>query len=193
MCKLAALCTLRRSIFLRPFGDEQVANMARSKFAVRDSDHLNQMDALTQFIRAREKSADPNEALELNAWCAERYLNRQALEEAAEMRVLVGFHAKDSKIPPTAAGKRSPALVKSLARAFCNNIAYYDGNGMYRTVNTHVMARLPPHSCLLGKHAKWVVFTRLEMKGRGGVEMDAASAISLDCLLVSIPSQQELV
>ncbi|KAM3501493.1 hypothetical protein MY10362_005516 [Beauveria mimosiformis] len=180
MMDLAVMCSLQKSIFLRPAGHEQVADLARAMFQYGPSDHLTLLNAFHQFERAVEKSKN-NEDFSLKGWCNMHYLDIDVLEEVLTTRAIVGSQFKRTNICASTASIRSPGLIKALARAFCNQIAYLD-NGSYRTVNTHVMARVSPHSCLVNQNAVWVVYTKLIMPGRD-VEMDAVSTISLDWLL----------
>ncbi|KAM3561588.1 hypothetical protein MY1884_002323 [Beauveria asiatica] len=180
MIDLAVLCSLQKSIFLRPAGHEQVADLSRAMFQYGPSDHLTLLNAFHQFQRAVEKNKI-NEDFSLKGWCNTHYLDISVLEEVRQTRAIVGGGFTRTNIRPSTASMRSPGFIKALARAFCNQIAYLE-NGSYRTVNTHVMARLSPHSCLVNQNAVWVVYTKLIMPGRD-VEMDVVSTISLDWLL----------
>ncbi|KAK8143321.1 hypothetical protein G3M48_007394 [Beauveria asiatica] len=180
MIDLAVLCSSQKSIFLRPAGHEQVADLSRAMFQYGPSDHLTLLNAFHQFQRAVEKS-ETNKDFSLKGWCNTHYLDINVLEEVLQTRAIVGGGFTRTNIRPSTASMRSPGFIKALARAFCNQIAYLE-NGSYRTVNTHVMARLSPHSCLVNQNAVWVVYTKLIMPGRD-VEMDLVSAISLDWLL----------
>ncbi|EJP63143.1 pre-mRNA splicing factor ATP-dependent RNA helicase PRP43 [Beauveria bassiana ARSEF 2860] len=180
MIDLAVVCSSQKSIFLRPAGHEQVADLARAMFQYAPSDHLTLLNAFHQFERALEKSKS-NKDFSLQDWCNTHYLDINVLEEVLQTRAIVVRQFKKTDIRPSTANIRSFDFIKALARAFCNQIAYLD-NDSYRTVNTHVMARLSAHSCLLNDNAVWVMYTKLSMTGRD-VEMDTVSIISLDWLL----------
>ncbi|KAM3480997.1 hypothetical protein MY8738_004688 [Beauveria namnaoensis] len=180
MIELAVICSLQKSIFLRPAGHEQVADLARAMFQYGPSDHLTLLNAFHQFERAFDKSKS-NKDFSLRDWCNTHYLDIDVLQEILQTRNLVGSQFRKTDIRASTARIRSSGFIKALARAFCNQIAFL-WNGSYRTVNTHVMARVSPHSCLVNQNAVWVVYTKLFMAGRD-VEMVVASAISLDWLL----------
>lgn len=183
MVDIAVLCSSQKSIFLRPAGDEMAADRARAMFEYGGSDHITLLNAFRQFEKAYDKSeSDVN--FSLSDWCKKHYLDLDVLAEALDARVNVSRRVASTKLRASTSLMSSPGLIKAIARAFSNQIAYFDGNN-YRTVNTHVMARVPPHSSLLRRSAAWVVYTKLSMPGQS-VEMDAVSMISLDWLLVSI-------
>ncbi|KAM3436086.1 hypothetical protein MY4824_004564 [Beauveria thailandica] len=180
MIDIAVLCSAQKSIFLRPAGHEQVADLARAMFAYGDSDHLTLLNAFHQYRRAVDKS-EGNDDFSVRGWCNKHYLDINVLEEVQRTRASIGSRFRSIETRASTASMRSPSILKAIARAFCNQIAYLD-NGSYRTVNTHVMARVSPHSCLVERNAVWVVYTNLSMPGRD-VQMDAVSIVSLDWLL----------
>lgn len=193
MLDIAALCSTQTSIFLRPSGYQQAADLLRTQFAHPLSDHLTHLNAFNAYMRAREalreRFSDPRSMLE--EWCMENFLNIRALEEVCTAREMAARFLKGKIAPSRASVMDMTSVRNALAVAFCTHTAIHYSGDVYRTVHENTDALLSPISSLVGRNHEWIVYTTLHKTG-GKQQLQIATAINAEWL-VDLPFFQEVI
>lgn len=117
---IALLCSSETSIFLRPPGFQQVADLMKAFFADPLSDHLTLANAFDAYMQARQLHQQENGPKSDPAgWCFDHALNIGALEEVCRARLNFGNFlndidkgSKNIKIPRTRAPATDTARVR---------------------------------------------------------------------------------
>lgn len=191
---IAVLCSSQTSIFLRPSGYQQVADLLRTRFSHPLSDHISLLNAFNAYTLARDRLKELNVPEEILAdWCMENALNRGALEEALSTRErLSRFLKSTAKIRATRASVTDIISIrKALAIAFCTHTAIHRTGDAYRTVHENTPALLSPLSSLVGRNHEWIMNTNLH-KSDGKQQLQIATVIDPEWL-VELPFFQEAI
>ncbi|EHK17761.1 uncharacterized protein TRIVIDRAFT_226707 [Trichoderma virens Gv29-8] len=189
---IALLCSSQKSIFIRPAGYRQAADLARTAFADPLSDHLTLANAFNTYMRVRQLNDQKNRPkIDLERWCTRHFLNMRALEEIDIKRGEMGASLEDTcKITPGRTSITDTTSVrKVLAIAFCTHTAIYRSGDTYRTVHENTPALLSPHSSLVGGNYEWIVYTAFQTSGRRQY-LETATAINAEWL-VDLPFFQD--
>lgn len=203
---IAALCSMKSTIFQEHSSMEAVAGIAHAKFANAPSDHLRLLNAYIQYRRvaalkaAAEDETAKEEADEiLEVWCKLHFLNLGALRTANYLIYQIRKRIEASKAfdSPSDSNKitlpqiidaeasKEIRILKAITRGFCHQIALHQGIGdTYCTVETNVTALLHDKSALVGVRPQWVVYTQLSRRSRRQY-LDNVSIVDADWLLVS--------
>lgn len=195
MLDIAALCSTQASIFLRPSGYQQAADLLRTQFAHPLSDHLTHLNALNAYRRTRdilkERFSCSQDMLE--EWCMEHALNIRALEEVCTVRdIAENFLHRSRKIDADKASVMDMTSVRNaLAVAFCTHTAIHHSGDVYRTVHENTPALLSPASSLVGGNHDWIMYTTLH-KTVGKQQLQIATAIDAEWL-VDLPFFREAI
>ncbi|KAL7900496.1 hypothetical protein HDV64DRAFT_244362 [Trichoderma sp. TUCIM 5745] len=194
--EIALLCSSQVSIFLRPAGYRQVADLARTAFMDSLSDHVTLSNAFNAYMRVREiHQQEDGPDFSLDEWCLEHALNIQALEDVRNARLgLLTFlnevnrRAGRIRYPTTRAPVTDMTSVrKTLAIAFCTHTAIHHSGDTYRTVHENTPALLAPLSSLVDANHEWVVYTDFLTTG-GKQFLQTISAINAEWLTVRTSS-----
>ena len=185
---IAVLCITQKSIFARPAGFEQVADIQRAVFGTTHSDHMALVNAFNRYLHVREKhEQEDGPQFDLELWCKRHFLHKSALEAAYDARDKLGpLLQRTAMLTATHASiQDKTAVKKALARALRTQIAFhYLEPDQYQTLHEGVVAQLDPCSCLVNQRAEWIVYTNLQKVG-GRVYMEYATQIDAEFLVVS--------
>ncbi|KAH8122227.1 P-loop containing nucleoside triphosphate hydrolase protein [Trichoderma asperelloides] len=196
---IALLCSSERSIFLRPPGFQQVADLMKAFFADPLSDHLTLANAFDAYMQARQLHQQGNgPKFDLAGWCFDHALNIGALEEVCRARLSFGNFLNDTdkgskniKIPRTRAPATDTARVrKALAIAFCTQTAIRRTEDAYRTVHGNASALLSPHSSLVEGNHEWVIYDTFHKTG-GKQYLQIVTAIDPEWLVIDLPKKRD--
>lgn len=180
---LASIASVQGSIFVRPKGFEPVADIMKSKWARGGSDHKSLLNALRAYERAWVQM--DKFGIDLDQWCFDNFLSRQVLNEVLQIRRDLATFLQTTKLKPSRASISDPVSIpKTLAIAFCTQVAILRNGREYRTVPGNSCGLLSPTSVLNDNEPQWIVFTKYQLTGIKPY-FDTATSIDPKWLVVS--------
>ena len=138
-----------QNVFVSPSNEKKASEQARTKFSVKEGDHITVVNVYNAFIK-RDQST---------RWCAENYLNAKGLRRAVNIRDQLKQMMKKYKVPLVSCTDNVQALQRCITAGFFANAARMHHDGTYRTVRDgHQLAIHPTSVLYTEKPPKWVVF-----------------------------------
>lgn len=183
MITMAAVASNQESIYKRvPESAYGATYVARDAFADPQSDHITQLNVVYAYMLAKE-----NQARNLDTWCDEFLLNRQAIEEVIETRAhlgetVLGMRANFT-ITPLQSDTYRLNLRKALALGLFRHTAIREpGQETFRTIHSN-QAALVLHDSQLRTdlNVDWLVYSDLNAVGRQ--QFDTVTAINPEWIM----------
>lgn len=128
------------SIFFRPKGREEEADMAREKFQVPESDHLTYLNV---FIRWRKAGYAPS-------FCTRNFIHVKAMRKVREVRQQLKEIMEQHDMTLCSSGTDWDVVRRCLCSAFFHQAARIKGLAEYVNLRTGMPCRLHPTSALYG-------------------------------------------
>lgn len=161
---LAAIASVSKPIFSRPWSVRYAADQAKKQFSCPISDHAAHLNALHGYVRTQAQGV-----IDMDQWCFDAFIDRKLMEEIIKVRKqLIG------RVESLLGKKLSIGLFddqyernigKALARGLPHKIAIHKGDDMYVTVHDNVPVMLSADSAMVGMKHKWVVFNDISYVG----------------------------
>lgn len=147
---IAAMLSAPR-VFMRPQGQERLADEAKSQFAHGDGDHLTLLNAFHAY-KANGCSKD---------WCWDNFLTHRSLQQADSVRRQLEGIAKRVGVNMGSTPFTSPDyythIRKALAAGFFMQVAHLERTGHYLTIKDNQVVSSHP-SNVLDYKPEWVVY-----------------------------------
>ncbi|KAL5111215.1 Pre-mRNA-splicing factor ATP-dependent RNA helicase PRP16 [Taenia crassiceps] len=128
------------SIFFRPKGREEDADLAREKFQVPESDHLTYLNV---FIRWRKSGYS-------SSFCTRNFIHVKAMRKVREVRQQLKEIMEQHKVALCSSGTDWDVVRRCLCSAFFHQAARIKGLAEYVNLRTGMPCRLHPTSSLYG-------------------------------------------
>ncbi|VDL11651.1 unnamed protein product [Hymenolepis diminuta] len=128
------------SIFYRPKGREEDADLAREKFQVPESDHLTYLNV---FIRWRKAGYS-------SSFCTRNFIHVKAMRKVREVRQQLKEIMEQHKVALCSSGTDWDVVRRALCSAFFHQAARIKGLAEYVNLRTGMPCRLHPTSSLYG-------------------------------------------
>jgi len=128
------------SVFYRPAASPEVADAAREKFYVPESDHLTLLNVYNQWVRAGGS----------DAWCAAHYIHAKGMRKAVEVRAQLVDIMRGRGTALESADGELDTVRRAVSAAYAVNAARLKGVGEYVNLLTGMPCHLHPSSSLFG-------------------------------------------
>eukprot|EP01062_Namystynia_karyoxenos_P063584 TRINITY_DN56393_c0_g1_i1.p1 TRINITY_DN56393_c0_g1~~TRINITY_DN56393_c0_g1_i1.p1 ORF type:complete len:1082 (+),score=324.40 TRINITY_DN56393_c0_g1_i1:79-3324(+) len=135
---VVACLSSQSNVFLRPRAQEALADQAKEKFMVAESDHLTLLNAF-QMYRMNGRSA---------RWCQENFLNHKALRRVEEVRVQLRDIMIKKHKRVESCGLETDSVKLALAAGYFHNAGKRKGMSDYYSMLTGVPCFVHPSSSL---------------------------------------------
>eukprot|EP01065_Artemidia_motanka_P029544 TRINITY_DN35641_c0_g1_i1.p1 TRINITY_DN35641_c0_g1~~TRINITY_DN35641_c0_g1_i1.p1 ORF type:complete len:1076 (+),score=329.72 TRINITY_DN35641_c0_g1_i1:60-3287(+) len=135
---IVACLSSQSNIFVRPRAQEALADQAKEKFMVAESDHLTLLNAF-QMYRMNQRSP---------RWCQENFLNHKALRRVEEVRVQLRDIMLQKKLRVESCGLNTDTVKLALSAGYFHNAGKRKGMSDYYSMLTGVPCFVHPSSAL---------------------------------------------
>ncbi|KAI6772436.1 hypothetical protein HG530_003394 [Fusarium avenaceum] len=154
---LAAIASVSKPIFLRPWSVRYAADQAKKQFSCPISDHAAQLNALHAYARTQFQGV-----IDMDQWSFDTFIDRKVMEEIIDVRkqlidVVESLLGKKLSIG-LFDDQYETNIGKALARGLPHKIAIHKSDDVYVTINDNVPVMLSADSGMVGMKHKWVVF-----------------------------------
>ncbi|GAB1598241.1 probable ATP-dependent RNA helicase DHX35 [Argonauta hians] len=145
------------NVFVCPGKEKKSADRAKTKFSVKEGDHVTMINVFNAFLQHDRSSQ----------WCADNYLNHKGLHRACNIRDQLKQLLQKYKVKLQSCGSNSESLQRCITAAFFANAARLHHDGTYRTLRNDHCLYIHPTSVLFTEiPPKWVVFNEVIQTGK---------------------------
>lgn len=141
-----------QNVFISPSNEKRAAERARTKFSVKEGDHVTMVNVYNAFLKYDQSAR----------WCAENYINVKGLRRAVNIRDQLKQMLKKYKVPLVSCAENVQTLQRCITAGFFANAARMHHDGTYRTVRDgHKLAIHPTSVLYTEKPPNWVIFNEV--------------------------------
>lgn len=146
-----------QNVFVSPSNEKKASERARTKFSVKEGDHITMVNVYNAFIKQNQSTR----------WCAENYVNAKGLRRAVNIRDQLKQILQKYKVPLVSCTENVQTLQRCITAGFFANAARMHHDGTYRTVRDGHKLTIHPTSVLYTeKPPSWVIFNEVVMTGK---------------------------
>lgn len=182
---LAAIASVSKPIFMRPWNARYAADQAKKQFSCPISDHAAQLNALHEYFRTQAQGV-----VDMDQWCFDAFVDRKVMEEIIKVRKQLVGRVESLLGKKLSTGSFDDQyernIGKALARGLPHQIAFHKGDDTYVTVHDNVPVMLSPESAMVGMKHKWVVFNNISYVGP--IILGTTTAVEPEWIAVSYTS-----
>lgn len=164
MLTIAAMTSLGGNVWFYTDAERKKMNVARSKFAVDEGDHLTLLNAYIAFVTVGQKQSK---------FCHENHLNFKSMTKAVSVRAQLKRYLEQLGVPveepPSGVrldrgrdfAKAAEQIRRCLTTGFFAHAARMQPDGTFQTVGSTMVLHAHPTSVMFTRQADWVIFQEI--------------------------------